>query len=496
MSAAIMQNLPALPVIIPLLMAAIIAMFRHNIAAWLLATIAVWSSFLVCFSLVALAGNVPFLSYEMGGHAPPYGIEYRLDDLNGFMLLLVSFMGAIMMPFAGISVQHEITKGKQHLFYCMFLLCFAGLLGILSTNDIFNVYVFLEISSLAMYTLIGMGRDKRALAAAYEYLILGTLGATFILIGIGLLYIMTGTLNITDMAQRLPDALGTTPVEAAFAFLTLGIALKVAAFPLHIWLTNAYAYAPSFISAFLASTAAKVSLYLGIRLFFGLFGIAFSFHTMPLTEILMVFGIAGMLVGSLTAIYQKNVKRMLAFSSVAQMSYIFIGIALATEAGLTASLTHIANHALSKGALFLAIGAVFYRVGGVRIEHFKGMGRKMPITMGCFVLAGLSLIGVPGTAGFISKWQLITALLQAGWWPVVILVLVSSLLAVMYIWQVIEVAYFRTAPKKLQNTQEAPLLMLLPILLLALSNIWFGLNTDLTLGLAQQAATAIFAGGN
>lgn len=488
-----MTNLPILHVIIPLFAAALCAAVRSKKTAWAVALLAVWVSFAVVIALIVTGGG-NIISYQFGGWHPPVGIEYKIDTLNSFVLLIVSFIGAVMMPYARPSVDGEIEAKKQPLFYSVYLLCFSGLLGIVSTNDLFNIYVFLEISSLATYALIAMGNNRKALTSSFEYLILGTVGATFILIGIGLIYMMTGTLNISDIAARIGDASDPRPIEAAFAFITIGLALKIAMFPLHIWLTNAYAYAPSFISSFLSATATKVAIYVFIRIIYTVFGYKYSFETMPLSEILVTLGVAGILVGSLAAIYQKNIKRMLAFSSVAQVGYIALGIGLASQIGLAAGLVHMANHALAKGALFLAVGCVFLRTGGCRLRNFQGVAKQMPFTMAGFVAAGLSLIGIPFTAGFISKWSLIQAIIEKGWWPLVIIVVVSSLLALIYIWKVVEAAYFKRRPADIRDLKEAPRRMLIPLWIMIIMNVYLGINTDITFGFAARAAANLFGG--
>jgi multicomponent Na+:H+ antiporter subunit D len=343
--------------------------------------------------------------------------------------------------------------------------------------------------------LIALGRDRRALTSSFEYLIMGTLGATFILIGIGLLYMMTGTLNLVDMSVRLEEVSHTNPVIAAFAFITLGLAMKIALFPVHIWLTNAYAYAPSFVSAFLSATATKVMIYVFIRLIYDVFGQDFSFAFMPLSEILITLAILGIVVGSVTAVYQQNVKRLLAFSSVAQLGYMTLALGLATETGLVATIVHLSNHALSKGLLFLCVGAVVLRVGGSRVDDFNGVAKQMPLTMAAFVLGGFSLIGMPLTAGFISKWYLLQALLEEGHIALVIVLLISSLLAIVYIWRVVEAAYFKERDAKAKKLTEAPLGMLISMAVLVCANIYFGVMTDFTLGFARDAASQLFHGG-
>ena len=223
------------------------------------------------------------ISYHLGGWAPPWGIEYRVDLLNAFVLVLVSGGrrgdDAVRAPVASPS---KSTSDEQAWFYCMYLLCLTGLLGIAVTGDAFNAFVFLEISSLSTYVLIALGTDRRALVAAYQYLIMGTIGATFYVIGIGLLYLVTGTPQHGRHGRAPRTGLAgehSRPIVAALAFITVGIGLKLALFPLHVWLPNAYAYAPSWVTAFLSATATKVAIYLLLRFFFSVFGVAIELQS-------------------------------------------------------------------------------------------------------------------------------------------------------------------------------------------------------------------------
>ncbi|HRD76031.1 MAG TPA: monovalent cation/H+ antiporter subunit D family protein, partial [Hyphomicrobiaceae bacterium] len=427
-------HLPALQVVVPLVGALLSAWFRRGTAAWAFALLVSWLMPLISVALLLQVLQSGPISYHLGGWAPPWGIEYRVDLLNAFVLVLVSVVGAAIMPFARRSVAHEVEGDKQAWFYTMYLLCLTGLLGITITGDAFNVFVFLEISSLSTYVLIAMGKDRRALLAAYQYLILGTIGATFYIIGVGFLYLVTGSLNIVDIAQRLGPAASAAPrpVMAALAFMAVGVSLKLALFPLHVWLPGAYAHAPSVATAFLAGTATKVAIYVLIRFFFSVFGVAISFKALPVAEVLLVLSVAAMFIASLVAVFETDTKRMLAYSSLAQIGYITLGISLANASGLTGGVVHLFNHALMKTALFLALGAVAYRIGSVKLADLAGIGRQMPLTMAAFVVGGLAIIGVPGTAGFVSKWYLAVGAFERGWWPLVFLLLASSLLAVVY----------------------------------------------------------------
>jgi multicomponent Na+:H+ antiporter subunit D len=370
------------------------------------------------------------------------------------------------------------------------LLCLTGLLGITQTGDIFNVFVFLEISSLSTYALISLGRKRQALTSAYQYLIMGTIGATFYLIGVGLIYSQTGTLNMQDLASILPSVVHLKTVETGFAFIIIGIALKLALFPLHLWLPNSYTYAPSVVTVFLAATATKVAVYVMLRILFTVTPQGFALTT-PAEELFIIAGIAGILVASLHAIYQKDVKRLLAYSSVAQIGYMALGIGFASAAGVMATLIHLFNHALMKGALFMAIGAIIYRIGVCRIDQIHGLGRAMPWTFGAIIIGGMSLVGVPGTAGFISKWYLIVAALEQEAWISVATILIGSLLAVVYVGKMIEALYFKPVQESENVVTEAPILLLIPTWVLVLANIYFGLDTSLTVGIAEKAATIL-----
>jgi multicomponent Na+:H+ antiporter subunit D len=492
--AQLLAQLPALQVVVPLAAAPLCLLAGRTGLAWIIAVLASATATVTAAILAYMTLRNGAISYQMGGWAPPWGIEYAVDTTNAFILLLVSAIATIVLLYCPASVAREIRAGRGHLFYCLFVLCLTGLLGIAVTGDAFNVFVFLEISSLSSYALIAMGGRRKALTAAFQYLVMGTIGATFFLIGVGLLYMMTGTLNMADMQARIPAIQDSRPVLAAFAFITVGLALKAALFPLHLWLPNAYAYAPSAVSAFMAATATKVSLYVLLRFIFTIFGAEFAFLNLPLHWVLAVPAVIAMFAGSFTAIFQRDVKRMLAYSSIAQIGYITLAISLGSSAGISAALIHIFNHGLMKAALFCAMGCIFYRIGSTRIEHMAGLGRQMPWTMAAIVAAGLSLLGVPLTAGFISKWYLVQAALQADLWWLVVLIALSSMLALVYIWRLVEAMYFKAPTPGRAAAGEAPLSMLLPTLLLAGANIYFGLDTRLPVSMAESAAALLLRG--
>ena len=491
----IAAHLPVLQVVVPLICAPICMLVRHRDWSWTIALFASWASFAMSWMLLQQVMVSGIVTYDLGNWSAPFGIEYRIDYLNAFVLLIVSAIGAVVIPFARQSVRAEFGTNRVYFFYTSYLLCLTGLLGVTITGDAFNLFVFLEISSLSSYVLIALGRDRRALMASYQYLVMGTIGATFIVIGIGFLYAETGSLNMADIGARLAEKPLDKTIGAAFGFLIVGISLKLALFPLHLWLPNAYTYAPSMVSAFLAATATKVALYVLLRFLFSIFNIKLSFGVMPLDMVLLLLAVIAMFAASAVAIFQTNLKRMLAYSSVAQVGYMVLGISFANVNGLTASILHLFNHAMMKGGMFLALGCIFYRLASVNLDELAGIGRRMPLTTAAFLVGGLGLIGVPLTVGFVSKWYLVLAAMERGWWPVAALVLLSSLLAVVYIWRVVEVAYLRPVPDGAEPLEEAPPSMLIPTWVLIGASVYFGIYTDLTVGIARQAALQLLGGG-
>jgi multicomponent Na+:H+ antiporter subunit D len=483
-----MDNLPVLQIVVPLMSAPVCLLIRERRLALGFGVAVCWSVFAMSVALLVRVLDTGMISYALGGWAPPWGIEYRIDTLNAFVLTFVSGIGAVVLTYAPASIEREIPGDRHYLFVTTYLLCLTGLLGIAITGDLFNLFVFLEISSLSSYGMIAMGRDRRALTAAFRYLILGTVGATFILIGIGLMYMMTGTLNMADMAHRLIEVGNSRTIIVAFAFLTVGISLKMALFPLHLWLPDAYTYAPSIVTAFLGGTATKVSVYVLLRFVFTVYGPGFGLEDFLLGTLLLPLSIVGIFFASTIAIFQTDLKRLLAYSSIAQVGYMVLGISLATVPGLTAGIVHMLNHALIKGGMFLAVGCIALHLGGTELERLEGVGKRMPLTMFLWTLGGLGLIGVPVTAGFVSKWYLITGALDRGWWPIAVLLLLSSLLAVVYVWRVVELAWFREPHGDTAELREAPLSMLLPTILLIGASIFFGLSTRWSVGVAERAA--------
>ncbi len=473
----IIDHLPVLTVVIPL-----IAGFLTPIVGWIDRRLCWYWVMLTMFAVLLMTSSNLYtvitsgtIHYHLGGWTPPIGIEYVIDLLNGFVCIIIAFIGLMVGIYSIESITKELPN-KIIPFYSIFLLLITGLMGMTITGDIFNFYVFLEISSLTAYALIAMGDRGDGVVASFNYLIMGTVAASFILLGIGYLYAVTGSLNIADMQNLLPVIYDSKVVLAALAFFMVGFSIKVGLFPLHAWLPDAYTHAPSAASALIAGLMTKVGAYAMIRFMFSVFTPEFVIDITRMAEILTWAAALAIIVGSVLAIAQSDIKRMLAYSSISQIGYILLGVGLVNVIGMQGGLLHILNHSLMKCALFLVAGAIFYRTGIRNLHQFQGLGKKMPVTTTVFLIAGLSMIGVPGTVGFTSKWYLALGSIEAGQWIFVIVILISSLLNIVYFWRVFDNIWFGH-PHEVEHIKrdEAPLSMLIPMVILAALCIFFGL---------------------
>jgi multicomponent Na+:H+ antiporter subunit D len=410
------------------------------------------------------------LHYRLGGWAPPWGIEYVIDHLNAFVAFIVSAISLLIGISSKRMVEREFPE-KAVYFYCLFLLQVTGLLGIVVTGDVFNLYVFLEIASLAGYALIAIGEDG-APFASFNYMIYGTIGACFYLLGVGYLYIVTGSLNMADLSTLLPDLHSSKVVLTAFAFFMVGIAIKMALFPLHVWLPDAYTYAPSAVSSLVAPLTTKVGAYVMIRILFTIFSPSFFIETIPAALLFRWVAGVAVLFGCILALAQTDLKRMLGYVLIAEIGYIALGIGFGNRNGLTGAILHILNDGLMMACLFMVVGAITYKGWPRKIARFTGLHRKMPLTMAAFVLSALSVVGIPPTCGFFSKWYLVLGAIDSKQWLFVAVLLVSSLFNAILFFRVIEKAYFEPAmdehgtDRKAVEVDEAPLTILIPLLIM------------------------------
>lgn len=384
------------------------------------------------------------VSYELGGWPPPIGIEYVLDTLSAFMLVIVTFIGLLITIYpARIAFDHVVRKNVP--VYPLTLLLLAGLSGVMLSGDLFHLFVFLEIFAISTYGLVSLGGD-RGVFASFRYLLFGTVGSGLYLLGVGFLYFMTGTLNMADMAQILPDMAGSPTVLGALGLITVGLALKMALFPLHIWLPDAHSFSPPGVAALLAAVQVKAGAYALFRILFDVFGPAYTGTAgLPVAQLLTWFGVAGIIYGSVLATRQADVKRLLAYSTVAQLGYIGLGIGIGSRLALIGAILHVLNHALMKSALFLVAGGIIQRTGLKEIARFAGLGKRMVPTMSGFAIAALSMVGIPPLAGFWSKFYLVWAAVDEANWVIALVIVSSSMITLVYFLRMFETIFVRDA---------------------------------------------------
>ena len=435
------------------------------------------------------------IRYWQGGWRPPWGIEYVVDAMNAYLLVIVISLVILGLIYSRGNVRHEIEERKHVTFYTLVQLMAAGLYGITVTGDLFNMFIWLEIASLTAYAVIAVA-GGRALRPAYNYVRMGSIGACLYIFGVCWLYSVTGTLNFADMRLLLPLVYDNRAVQMGFAMIVVGVMIKAYIFPLHLWQPDVYTYAPSTISSMMASVHVKVMFYMLIRMFYSVFTLDFIRHFIGLDLLICWVAAIAILAGSIWAIKQRNLKRMLAYSSVSQMGYILLGVGLSPLSpwGLVGAAAHILNHAIGKGCLFMCAGAISQQEGLKDIRDFEGLGKKMPHVCAAFTIAALSMIGIPLTAGFASKLFLIVASLDAAQYPFVAILLLSGLLNLVYFWRVIDQMYFvkhkgtENAVEVKEKGKSLPLSMVAPILILASLCIIMGIVwlTDIPLPLINH----------
>ena len=487
-----MSQLPILIIVLPLLMVPLCLFVKEkNYVYSLTLIISLINLILVCilFYEVNISETI---FYELGGWEAPVGIRLKADLLSCYFLLLINFMSFICILSGREIIKKQIHPQNIYLFYIAWLLCNIGFSGIVLTDDIFNLFVFLEISSLSSYFLISQGMYKGSKIAALQYLFIGSIGAVFILLGIAVIYAHLGTLNMSDISEKFLQIEIPKSLIFSIGLLFVGIAIKSAIFPLHTWLVRTYAYSPSIIVAYFAGTSTKIGIYILIRIFLDILNVINPFEQYSLAEFILFLSLVGVLLSTTYAIKQADVKKMLAYSSVAHLSYIVIALMVLTNDSLVASLTHIFNHSIIKTGLFLVIAIIFLTDQQVKTNNFSGLGKKYPYMMSAFVILSFGLIGIPLTSGFISKWYLVTSLLNSDFWYLSIIVLITSFMTLFYVWKLIEKIYFVPA----ENIKTVSVLTHqgIGVFILTALTLYLGLDTSLTVGVSENIAHTVFTG--
>ncbi|MEX1300338.1 MAG: proton-conducting transporter membrane subunit [Desulfotignum sp.] len=464
-----MNNMPAILVVAPLLGA-----FFSGLAAWIqkplsyvIALVSTAVSSVAAISVLSHVLSAGTWQYRMAGWAPPIGIELRIDLLNAMVLVLISVIAFVNLVASVRSVDQEIPD-RSPSFYVIYQLFVVGLLGVTATGDLFNLYVLIEITSLTSYTMIALGDKDRSHLAALNYIFIGVIGASFYLLGVGYLYITTGSLNMADVAVILKQIHGSTAVLTAFILCILGVWIKMALFPLHVWLPNAYSFAPVGFARVVAPLMTKVMVYVMVRLMVTVFGLDYIFNTLHLADIVVWLGVIAILAGAFMALFQTDLRKMLTYIIVCEIGYMVGGAWLGNTLGMTGAILHILNDALMTFALFLALGNIIYLRKQVAFTNLQGLFAAMPWTMAGLVLAALSIIGVPPTCGFFSKWYLVLGAFEAGAYHFAAALIISSLVCAVLFFKVFEICFFEPMDESHGHHEaavmtEAPVSMLVPL---------------------------------
>ena len=476
---------PVLIVILPFLFglfATIIGSFKKD---WALPTIIIglMGSFIAALKTLCLVAEKDQIIYKLAGWSYkkfPIGIEYAVDHLNAIVLVMITFVALLVAFYSKHSVEKELPENKV-AFYTLFSMLITGLTGMTITGDAFNLYVLIEIAALSSYALIAFGRSK-AYLATFNYLIMGSIGACFYLLGVGYVFLKTGALNMGEISMMTVALHGSKAFFIGFIFIMIGVWVKMAFFPLHSWLPNAYTYAPTATSCLVAPLMTKVSVYIMLRMMVTVFSVDYTFNVLQLQQGVMILAVIAILVGSAYALLQRNLKKMLTYLVVAEIGYMVGGAWLGNKAGLVGATYHILADGLMTVCLFMAVGAIYYKLGSVSFDKLDGLMQKMPITMVGFLVAAFSMIGIPPTSGFFSKWYLIKGGIIAEQWFFVSALIISSFINAILFFRIIEIAYFgHLKDGQAHDTykrDEAPLSMLIPLLISAVAIVGLGLFTN------------------
>lgn len=430
--------------------------------------------------------------YSVGHFNAPIGIEFYIGNIEAIMGLLFTFVSFMIIWYSVYSINKEVENAKLPLYYLLINVLIGSLLGVVYTNDLFNAFVFIEVSTLASCGVIVVKDKKDNIKATLKYLIMSCLGSGLVLMGIAFVYSITGQLNITFIHQELLSVYTEYPrvILISLSLFTIGLGVKSAMFPLHTWLPDAHSSAPASSSAILSSLVLKAFVLLLIKILYRGYGIDIL-SGFPVLNIILILGSVGMIMGSVFAIFQKQIKRVIAYSSVAQMGYIFLGIGLGTEMGVAIAVFHMIGHAVTKSALFLSVGAMIEKVGSKEVSSLKGIGKEMPFTAALFLLGALSMIGIPILPGFVSKWNLALASIEVDNLLLIGIILASSLLNAVYYFPIVINSFFgeENLKGKVYKSKSKSIKELLPIFCLILAMIYTGFASNRIIDLLINGIT-------
>ena len=483
-----LTNLLIIQIIFPLV-GALVCFLLPKRFSWVFSTVIMLFTFVISLLLFKMSLGLDAIFYNLGNWSSSVGIEYKLDKLNSFFIMLVSFSNLVNILAMRNLVSFEIKEDKLPLFFGLFLLAMTGLIGVSISNDIFNIYVLLEVNAISSYALVASSKSSLSKRAAFDYLIFGTIGSTFILFGIGFVYALAGSLNLTEISYRVPELLENKALFAGMILMFIGILMKATLFPFSNWLVNIYQASPSFISAMLSSTSNKVGIYLIIRLFFDVFKLnndQFEY----LEIILLMLSIIAIFSCAILALKQTNVKKFLAYSSLSQIGFIILSIALASETAISGALIYSLTHSLEKICLFLAVGyCVMHYTSSEEVSSFGGLARINPWISILIIINLLSSVGMPLTAGFVGKWQIFKAALASDIWYILI-VSIAVLFTFSYVFKFVEVLLLQKSLSEEKGVLKKDSCLIV-VTLLTILNLYVGINHQFLLDMAKNVSQMV-----
>ena len=418
----------------------------------------------------------------------PVSIQVAVDGFSLFMLMVISLLTLCVGLF---SINYMDHYGSKSIYYALLLMMMAGMNGLVLVTDLFSVYLFLEVAAIASYSLVAYGLEHDELEASFKYLMLSVIASAGILLSIAVIFGMTGNLGFAAVAESLQSLDAKFVVGFCAALFIMGFGLKAALVPFHAWLPDAHPSAPAPISAILSGLLIKVSgVYALTRIFFNVFGL-----TPALSQILMYLGAVSIVVAAFLALGQKDMKRMLAYSSISQVGYVVLGLGIGTPLGIAGGLFHLFNHAVAKGLLFLNSGSVQQSTGTRNLDEMGGLARRMPVTAATNLVGSLSISGVPPLSGFWSKLLIIMALVQADEWFLAVVAVLASVLTLWYYLLIQRKAFFGKLNERWKDVKEAPFWMTASTVILALLVIGIGIFFSTVISSWIQPASDVLAKG-
>ena len=490
--------LPFAIIIVLLVSAVLISVLKNNTLAKQITLGALGVGFII--SLVLAFTTVNGQAVTMIAGAEPWNLSLSVGPLEAFIACLFTGVGFLIMWASVTMIEHDVENDKIPMYYALICSLIAMLCGVVFFNNLFNVFVCIELSSFAAACIVIIKNEPENVRAGLKYLVLSILGSGFVLMGIVVLYSLTSALTIPGIHAALPAVFekNSTSVLYALIFITFGVGFKSALLPMHIWLPDAHGTAPSPSSAVLSSLVLKAYVVFFMKMLYGAVGYNLIGHNAGLSvllNVILVMGVIAMLAGSLLAIMQTDIKRMIAYSSVAQIGYIFMGIGLGNELGLYAATFHILAHAVTKAGLFLIAGSIIEQTHNRRLDQMSGLGYQMPITMTLFTVGALSMVGIPLFIGFNSKWNFAMGIMNSGQFWVMAALAISSLLNALYYLPLVIRSFFgKEAREKAENrvSLERPLAALAPIIVLSCCVVLIALFSGPFVSLIQAGVASIW----